>query len=185
MIGLGILHQLQGRTPQAFGLRQFARDARRLQLPMKTEHQVARAGRFHFPLADHRRRRDQRHGRRQASQTQEKTPLIKKRECGTVIPPGQLRSELDREAVAAPDVDPPTDAPYYVPLTIHIVRRSNGTGGFTLGQYDIAMRDLNQMWQPVGMQFFIYRGIDFINDDTHFIVPDVTATASQCCSEYN
>jgi hypothetical protein len=39
VIGLWILHQLYGGSPQAFGLRQFARGARRLQLSMKIEHQ--------------------------------------------------------------------------------------------------------------------------------------------------
>ncbi len=37
------------------------------------------------------------------------------------------------------------------------------------------MRDLNRMWQQVGIQFFIYGEIDHIYDDTHFNVPDVQA----------
>ena len=58
MAGLRVLHHLQRRLPQGFGLRHFRfRAPRRSQLAMKTEHQIARAGRFDFPLADHGRRR--------------------------------------------------------------------------------------------------------------------------------
>ncbi len=108
-----------------------------------------------------------------APQAQEKSQLERGKECGTTVPPGQLEVELTRKAaLAAPEVEPPTQAPYYLPLTIHIVRRSDGTGGFTLDQLAIAMSDLNRIWQPVGVQFFIYGRIDYINDDSHFNVPD-------------
>ncbi len=79
-----------------------------------------------------------------ASQAQEKSPQ-EKTECGTVIPPEQLKAELAREAIAARETPPPTHAPHYLPLTIHFVHRSNGTGGFTLDQLEVAMRDLNRI----------------------------------------
>jgi hypothetical protein len=76
--------------------------------------------------------------------------------------------ELNLRAQA---LDPPTDAPYYIPLSIHIVRKSDGTGGLALKQLYRAMEDLNRIWQPVGVQFFIYRSIDYINDDVYFNLP--------------
>lgn len=101
---------------------------------------------------------------------QEQLSPEEKMECGTVIPPGQVKVELARrrEAIAARETPPPTDAPYYLPMTIHLVHRSNGTGGLTLDRLKVAMRDLNQMWQQVGIQFFIYGEIDHINSDIHF-----------------
>ncbi len=114
-----------------------------------------------------------------APQAQEQPTPEKKRECGTTVTPRQLEVELARKArqaaLVAPEVDPPTQAPYYLPLTIHIVRRSDRTGGITLDQLEIAMQDLNRMWQPVGIQFFIYGAIDYINNDTHFNVPNMNA----------
>lgn len=107
-----------------------------------------------------------------APHAQEKAPRGEKTECGTVVPPGQVQAELAREAFAALASPPPTDAPYYLPLTIHIVHRGDGTGGFRPPQLEVAMRDLNRMWQPVGVQFFIYGEIDHINDDTRFNVPN-------------
>ncbi len=112
-----------------------------------------------------------------APQAQQKAK--KKQECGTVVPQGETGLQLVRKArtiaAAAAQAAPPTDAPYHLPLTIHIVRRSDGTGGLTLNQLTLAMRDLNRVWQPVGMQFFIYGGIDYINDDAQFNVANVKA----------
>ncbi len=106
-----------------------------------------------------------------APHAQEKAPQGEKTECGTVVPPGQVQAELARGAFAALE-SPPTDAPYFLPLTIHIVHSRDGLGGLTLPQLEVAMRDLNRMWQPAGIQFFIYGEIDHINDDTHFFLPD-------------
>jgi hypothetical protein len=50
VIGPGALHQIQGRSPQAFRLRQFTCRARRLQLAMKTEQQVTRRYLTHVSL---------------------------------------------------------------------------------------------------------------------------------------
>lgn len=109
-----------------------------------------------------------------APQAQQKPK--KKSECGTVVPPGEKGLQLARRArlmaAAKAQMAPPTDAPYHLPLTIHIVRRSNGTDGMKLNQLNLAMLDLNRVWQPVGIQFFIYGGIDYIDDDTHFNVPN-------------
>src|SRR5262245_6287301 len=110
-----------------------------------------------------------------APQSQEKSPPEGKTECGTVITPKQLEFELSRKDIAPLAMAPSTDTPLYLPMTIHIVHRSDGTGGFTLDRLAIAMRDLNRMWQPVGVQFFIYGEIDHIYDDAHFNVPYVQA----------
>lgn len=101
-------------------------------------------------------------------------------ECGTTVTAKdyevalarikQMRKnrEFNLEAQAQ---EPPTDAPYYIPLSIHIVRRSDGTGGLALSALYRAMEDLNRIWQPVGVQFFIYGNIDYINDDVYFNLP--------------
>jgi hypothetical protein len=110
-----------------------------------------------------------------APQAQQKPK--KKSECGTVVPPGEKGLQLIRKArslAAAAKVAAPGDM-YHLPLTIHIVRRSNGTDGMKLNQLNLAMLDLNRVWQPAGIQFFIYGGIDYINDDTHFNVANVQA----------
>ena len=117
-----------------------------------------------------------------APRVQEKSPPEKKNECGTVVSTQQLQVELARKAElarttgAAPALLPPTDAPYYLPMTIHLVHRSDGTGGLTLDLLKNAMQDLNQRWLQVGVQFFIYGEIDHINNDTYFKVPNDQAS---------
>src|SRR5262245_19665886 len=90
-----------------------------------------------------------------ALQGQEQSPPQEKMECGTVIPLGQLQAELARRrASAAASINPPTDAPYYLPMTIHIVHRSDGTGGLRPGKLEVSTRDLNRMFEQAGIQFF-------------------------------
>ena len=110
-----------------------------------------------------------------APQSQKQAPPEKKEECGTVIPPEQLAAESARKEIAPLALAPPTETPYYLPMTIHIVHRSDGTGGLELHWVEIAMRDLNRNWEQVGIQFFIYGEIDHIYDDAHFNVPNTTA----------
>src|SRR5262249_39298543 len=55
----------------------------------------------------------------------------------------------------------PTDNPYYLPLTIHIVHDETGVlGGLGPGILETIVENLNRMYQPVGIQFFIYGQID-------------------------
>ncbi|MCI0392468.1 MAG: M43 family zinc metalloprotease [Acidobacteria bacterium] len=120
-----------------------------------------------------------------ALQAQGQLPQEEKKECDTSPSLQQLKAELARKEawelleqaleILEIQVDPPTNAPYHLPLTIHIVRRSDGTGGLSLDDLWAAMNDLNHFWRPVGIQFFIYGNIDYINNDTHFNVPNVRA----------
>jgi hypothetical protein len=94
-------------------------------------------------------------------------------ECATVI------SEQQREAALAQIArgeefhpQPPVILPYHLPLTIHICRRGDATGGFRLGQLDTAMVDLNQMFVQAGIQFFQYGQVIYIDNDNFFTVPD-------------
>ena len=104
-----------------------------------------------------------------ASQGQKKSPPEQKRECGTVVRPEQVKAELSRKTDTARTlVAPPINAPYYLPLTIHFVRRTNSTGGFTADQLEVAMRNLNEHWQQVGVQFFVHGYIRYIDDDQFF-----------------
>ncbi|MGH9935562.1 MAG: M43 family zinc metalloprotease [Blastocatellia bacterium] len=111
-----------------------------------------------------------------APQSQKKSQPEEKTECGTVISPEQIKAELARKAESARNksaalaLAPNTNAPIYLPLTIHMVCDSFGVGGFNSpGELERTIEVLNQMWQPVGIQFFIYGQIDFsIHDDTFY-----------------
>lgn len=113
-----------------------------------------------------------------APQAQEQERPETKAECSSSPSLKQLEMELSRKNVLSlrEANNPPTDAPYHLPLTIHIVRRSNGTGGLDANDLYAVMGDLNRFWEPVGIQFFIYGNIDYINSDANFTVPNVRAS---------
>jgi hypothetical protein len=93
-----------------------------------------------------------------------------KEECGTIIPPAQIQFELQRIAEGRPyPVAPEVTLPIHIPLAIHIVRSTAGTGGFTLAELDTAMDHLNQQWSQGGMQFFQHGDVDYINDDNYYL----------------
>ena len=115
-----------------------------------------------------------------APQSQRKpSPQREKTECGTVIPPEQIQAELARQnslALTAAPSAPNLNGAINLPLTIHMVCDSFGVGGFASpGELERAIEVLNQMWQPVGIQFFIYGGVDFsIHDDSfYYLANDV------------
>ncbi len=113
-----------------------------------------------------------------ARRAQEKLPIDRHgpEECGTRVPEAQREVEMQRlaqAAIAAPEaLNPPTDAPYYLPLSIHIVRASDGTGGLAESDLRASVDNLNRLWQPMGVQFFIYGSIDYINNDGLVTIPD-------------
>ena len=125
--------------------------------------------------------------------SQEKSSPEKKRSCGTVISPEQLKAELTRQteltrkSSAALAVAPPTDAPYHLPMTIHKVLPSDGSWDpLPLYRLDGVMQELNRRWAQVGIQFFIYGEIDHIYDDTYFnpctATPNLTSSGRSMLS---
>lgn len=97
-----------------------------------------------------------------------------KRECGTVVTERQKQAELAREASDFYELNfaPQANRPVWVPMTIHIVRRDDGTGGLTLENLQVAFQDLNRLWLPVGMQFYQHGNIDYINSNFYYTTPD-------------
>ncbi len=97
-------------------------------------------------------------------------------ECGSRPTQRQREAEMERLAaasLAAPEqIAPPTGAPYYLPLSIHIVRASNGTGGLSEADLYASVDNLNRLWRPMGVQFFVFGAIDYINNDGLLSIPD-------------
>jgi hypothetical protein len=50
---------------------------------------------------------------------------------------------------------------------------NDGTGGFTLGQLDSAMRQINLLYASTGIQFFVYGDVIYIDNTYFFTVKDV------------
>ena len=56
----------------------------------------------------------------------------------------------------------------FVPLTVHIVRRSDGTGGITFNQLCQALDDLNLLLFPGMIEFYVQPPIDYIDSDLFY-----------------
>ena len=98
-------------------------------------------------------------------------------ECRTEVTPKQIRAERERRARGDFNarLAPQANRPYHIALTIHIVRRDDGTGGFGLEDLQAAMLDLNRLWLPSGIQFFQHGAVDYINSTYHSDIPDSQA----------
>jgi hypothetical protein len=98
--------------------------------------------------------------------------LETKKDCGTVVSEKQRTAEQARLARGYNfTLAPLLNRPYQLPLTIHIVRLDDGTGGFTLNSLQVAMQDLNRLWLPAGIQFYQRGAVDYINNTFYFNLP--------------
>lgn len=92
-------------------------------------------------------------------------------ECGTMIHPEQqahLR-EFDRKWR---QFQPPSQLRsgtniYMVPVQLHILRKSDGSDGLSIAEYEAALDRVNELYLPIGIQFFQCNAVNIIDDDTY------------------
>jgi hypothetical protein len=102
--------------------------------------------------------------------------LVADDECGTPFTPDDL--DVARKLISVGAYDVPPAAPRYtleVPMTIHIVRRTNGTGGIAQADVDQTIADANANWAATGMSFFQEGATRFINSDAFYFDIDTQA----------
>lgn len=90
-------------------------------------------------------------------------------DCGVKLTQEQARIAAYLESVGA--YDPPAFAPRFVvqvPVTLHVLRRDNGTGGLTDTQAEDALDAANVLWESTGIQFFLEQPVRFINNTNLF-----------------
>lgn len=97
-------------------------------------------------------------------------------ECGTQRTPEDLEVALMLQSIGAYEL--PDGAPRYVlevPMTMHIVRRTNGTGGISQADVDQTVVDANANWAATGIRFFQRGATRFINSDAFYFDIDTQA----------
>ncbi|MFQ5608065.1 MAG: PKD domain-containing protein [Candidatus Zixiibacteriota bacterium] len=77
-------------------------------------------------------------------------------ECGTVVTPKVVEYELERQG-EAPLLAVDDTTLYYVPVSLHVVNRSDGTGGLNELRVIQALHDLNTHFVQAGIRFFRFR----------------------------
>jgi len=89
-------------------------------------------------------------------------------ECGTIITPQQAETELQRAAEYGRWAEKRSDEHYQIPCAMHIVRRSNGTGGFTAPQLDSIIDTTNVYYEQLDVSIFQMVPADYIDNDLFF-----------------
>ncbi len=89
--------------------------------------------------------------------------------------PSAEEAQLVRERMAIGLYDAPArrGAPdILVPITVHVVRQSNGAGGLSANQVQQAIDGANELWLGSGIQFCTPGSTDFIDSDDIFFNTD-------------
>lgn len=94
-------------------------------------------------------------------------------ECGTVLSP-ETRDILLQRAIDK-NAWPPLaalDAPYCMPIAIHVVRDDDGNGGISQARLDQGLMDINnhELYVNTNMSFYYLPDIDYISDDEYFSI---------------
>lgn len=85
--------------------------------------------------------------------------------CGTVIPPEAV-DQLFEHAMHLKNLKMQrAGETYKIPIQHHIVRQSDGTGGFTLAELDNAMVEANAMYVQTNVELYEYNPVNFIDED--------------------
>ncbi|MEE9443764.1 MAG: M43 family zinc metalloprotease [candidate division Zixibacteria bacterium] len=89
-------------------------------------------------------------------------------DCGTVINPEQVEQALriEREMQFASKTLS-TTTHIEIPIAYHIVRRSDGTGGFSLTDLTASTDSANVLFAPLNVSIYQY-SLDYIDDDVFF-----------------
>lgn len=93
------------------------------------------------------------------------------------LSPTPAQVELVRQRLALGLYNPPRwrGADVLVPMTIHVVRRSNGTGGISAAEIDNTIAAANTAWLGSGIQFCQPGATVFIDDDNFYTSTDTFA----------
>jgi hypothetical protein len=91
------------------------------------------------------------------------------RECGTVLLPEFVSLMRQQRLSAAFHLGAAGSGMFqFVPVTLHVVRRGDGSGGISSSRLEQAMADANIAFSQAGIQFFRPGPVVFINSDAFF-----------------
>lgn len=90
--------------------------------------------------------------------------------CGAITSPGSisLMNSLQEDYENYVTVFSGNSTVDMVPIKVHIIRRSDGTGGITEAQFNTGLDEVNSFFVNANMEFFHCSPINFINSNTYF-----------------
>jgi hypothetical protein len=102
--------------------------------------------------------------------------------AGSKQPPRLCGTELTPEDIAKFKAEPSVDysllgpavVNYCIPISLHIVRKTDGTGGISLSQFYKGLQDCNAKYVGTGLTFHIH-DIIYLDDDDYYLNINTTA----------
>lgn len=87
-------------------------------------------------------------------------------QCGAITPQSDIEFEQERVAKGWDyPWAPQTAGAVTLPVTFHVIRRSDGSGGLEEVDLSVALNYLNTAFVQVGFQFYQYGDVNYIDDD--------------------
>jgi hypothetical protein len=97
------------------------------------------------------------------------------RDCNTELTP-EIKEAFRLQALQGRPIErAPAGVTQCVPLAVHIVRKSDGTGGIAQSQLDQGLIDVNAVYNPDGINFYYLADIDYIDSDDYYFNIDTGA----------
>ena len=88
-------------------------------------------------------------------------------DCGTEVTPEQV-AYMEQIRLQAASSRTTASAVVEIPVKVHIVRRGDGTDGLRTDRLNQLFDDLNDIYSPANMSFFIFGDINYVDDDDLF-----------------
>ncbi|QIX61137.1 T9SS type A sorting domain-containing protein [Hymenobacter sp. BT18] len=105
-------------------------------------------------------------------------------ECGTPDPTPAQRAWLLQEVIPLEQKlaarSPQADAVSYVPLSIHIVRKTDGTGGASEAAIYASIAGTNQLFAGANIQFFVCGSIQYVDNSALYAVNSYAVESELC-----
>src|SRR6185436_12832264 len=93
--------------------------------------------------------------------------------CGTELTPEEA-ARFRAEVPLVSSLMTPPAANYCIPISLHIVRKDDGTGGISLNQFYQGLQDANAKYAGTGLTFHIH-DISYIDDSDYYFNIDTKA----------
>lgn len=101
-------------------------------------------------------------------------PAVGQKECGTVLTPEIAAQRLINEAMGMYDPVLPRST-IFVPMSFHVVRMNDGTGGIPHSQLCQGLADLNTAYAPIGIHFYLQGPLFYIDNNSYYFDVDTDA----------
>ncbi len=90
-------------------------------------------------------------------------------DCGTVMTDNDIRAAAEIAEILSQHAQERSNNTYAIPIVMHIVRQSNGTGGINPTEVADAIDSANVLFAPVNVSVYEFQPTNFIDEDYFYL----------------